>query len=945
MGDTILPLGYSVIMPLTPFHSGDVFDAEAIAADLDRLAKLHAGRDRELRTAVAQRLKAALVQGRAAAERMLLKDRHGRRCAERLCFMQDEIIRLLFEFASRHLYRSQNPSEAEHMAIIATGGYGRGLMAPGSDIDLLFLLPYKQTAWGESIAEAILYCLWDMGLKVGHATRSVDECIRQAKADMTIRTSVLEARFLLGERKLYDTLITRFDKEIAQGTAAEFVTAKLAEREERHRRAGQSRYLVEPNVKDGKGGLRDLHTLFWIAKYVYRVREPEELIERGVFDRQEYALFRRCEDFLWSVRCHIHFVTGHAEERLSFDIQREIAVRLGYTEHPGMKDVERFMKHYFLIAKDVGDLTAILCAELEESQAKPTPVLSRMMAKFRPSGRRTLAETEDFIVDNNRINIADPEVFQRDPINLIRIFHLAQKHNLAFHPDATRAITRSLKLIDRDLRQNEEANRLFLEILTSQSAEIVLRRMNETGVLGCFVHAFGRIVAMMQFNMYHHYTVDEHLLRCIGVLAEIERGDNEEFALANDLIRKIQPQHRAMLYITLFLHDIAKGRDEDHSIAGARIARRICPRLGFSPAETDTVAWLIEQHLVMSTIAQSRDLSDRKTIENFAAVVQSLERLKLLTILTTADIRAVGPGVWNGWKAQLLRTLYYETEPVLTGGFSEVNRAQRVAIAQAEFREEMKDWPAEKLDPYVARHYPAYWLKVDLPHKIAHARFLRDAEESGKSLATTVGFDPARAVTELTVLAPDHPWLLSIIAGACAMTGANIVDAQIYTTTDGLALDTIAVSREFEREDDELRRATRIATSIEKALRGDLRLPDVLPKRSAPKGRIKAFAVEPEVTINNQWSHRYTVVEVTGLDRPGLLYEVTTTLSKLNLNITSAHVATFGERVVDVFYVTDLLGAKLSSPTRQAAIKRALLQLFAPATAAEVESPQNAAAS
>ena len=249
--------------------------------------------------------------------------------------MLDEIIRVLFEFAVRHLYPSQNPSEAERMAVVATGGYGRGLLAPGSDIDLLFLLPYKQTAWGESVAEAILYCLWDMGLKVGHATRSVNECIRQAKADMTIRTALLEARFLLGDRKLFDELVTRFDKDVVQGTGAEFVAAKLAEREERHRRAGQSRYLVEPNVKDGKGGLRDLHTLYWIAKYVYRVREREELIEHGVFDPREYRRFRRCDDFLWAVRCHMHFVTGRAEERLSFDIQREIAVRLGYTEHPG----------------------------------------------------------------------------------------------------------------------------------------------------------------------------------------------------------------------------------------------------------------------------------------------------------------------------------------------------------------------------------------------------------------------------------------------------------------------------------------------------------------------------------------------------------------------------------------------------------------------------------
>ncbi len=566
----------------------------------------------------------------------------------------------------------------------------------------MFILPYKQTAWGEQVAEAILYCLWDMGLKVGHATRSVDECIRQARGDMTIRTAILETRFLTGDQPLYDELVARFDKDVVQGTASEFVTAKLAEREERHRRAGQSRYLVEPNVKDGKGGLRDLHTLFWIAKYVYRVRETDELVERGVFDAQEYRTFRRCADFLWSVRCNLHFVSGRAEERLSFDMQREIAVRLGYTSHPGMQDVERFMKHYFLVAKDVGDLTAILCAKLEDEQAKPAPVLSRMVARLRPgTKRRRVPDSDDFIIDNNRINLAAPDVFKHDPVNLIRIFQLAQKNNLAFHPDAMRTVTRSLKLVNTQLRENPEANRLFMEILTSDNAEIVLRRMNETGVLGHFIRAFGKIVSMMQFNMYHHYTVDEHLIRCIGHLQEIERGGNDEFTVASDLFRKIQPEHRAVIYITTLLHDVAKGRPEDHSIAGARVARRLCPRLGFNAADTELVAWLIEEHLTMSTVAQSRDLSDRKTIENFAAVVQSVEQMKLLTILTTADIRGVGPGVWNGWKAQLLRTLYYETEPVLTGGFSEVNRAQRIAVAQREFRAAFTEWPEAELNAYI----------------------------------------------------------------------------------------------------------------------------------------------------------------------------------------------------------------------------------------------------
>lgn len=907
----------------------DRFDTARITAAVDALAEKHQGREDTFRTATAQLLKAELMGARAAAQTILLKDRHGRRCAERLCHVQDEIIRILYSAATRHLYRSPIPTGAERMAVVATGGYGRGLMAPESDIDLLFILPYKQTAWGEQVAEAILYCLWDMGLKVGHATRSVDESIRQARGDMTIRTAILETRFLTGDQPLYDELVARFDKEVVQGTASEFVTAKLAEREERHRRGGQSRYLVEPNVKDGKGALRDLHTLFWIAKYVYRVRDTDELVERGVFDAQEYRSFRRCADFLWSVRCNLHFYSGRAEERLSFDLQREIAIRLGYTSHPGMQDVERFMKHYFLVAKEVGNLTAILCAKLEDQQAKPAPVLSRMMARLRPTPvKRRVPDSDDFIVDNNRINVAAPDVFKHDPVNLIRIFRLAQKNNLAFHPDAMRDVTRSLGLINAQMRENPEANRLFMEILTSDNAEIVLRRMNETGVLGHFIRAFGKIVSMMQFNMYHHYTVDEHLIRCVGFLQEIERGGIEEFTLASDLMRKIRPEHRSVIYITTLLHDIAKGRPEDHSIAGAKVARRLCPRLGFSATDTELVAWLIEEHLTMSTVAQSRDLSDRKTIENFAAVVQSVEQMKLLTILTTADIRGVGPGVWNGWKAQLLRSLYYETEPVLTGGFSEVDRGKRLTAAYAEFRNAFAEWPADELDAYVGRHYPAYWLKVELARKIRHARFVRSSEQAGHKLAINVGFDEVRGVTELTIFAADHPWLLSIIAGACASAGSNIVDAQIYTTTDGRALDTISISREYDRDEDEGRRATRIGEMIEDVLEGKLRLPEVVARRTV-RSKARPFVIEPEVTINNQWSDRYTVIEVSGLDRPGLLYELTTAISKLNLNIASAHVATFGERARDVFYVTDLLGAQISAPTRQAAIKSALTHVMA----------------
>jgi [protein-PII] uridylyltransferase len=757
---------------------------------------------------------------------------------------------------------------------------------------------------------------------------------------MTIRTTLLETRLLAGDPSLFDELNKRFDEDIVQGTAAEFVAAKLAERDERHRRGGQSRYLVEPNVKDGKGGLRDLHTLFWISKYAYRVRDLGELVAKGVFSPAELSLFRRCDDFLWAVRCNLHFLTGRAEERLSFDVQHEMALRLGYTKHPGLREVERFMKHYFLVAKDVGDLTAIVCAALEEIHAKVAPRLTRALDRWTKRSRRPVKNFPDFVIDNERLNVANDKVFERDPVNFIRLFHIADRNDLEFHPTALRLARRSLKRIDAELREDKEANRLFREILTSKNApEIVLRRMNETGVLGKFVPEFGHVVAMMQFNLYHHYTVDEHLIRCIGVLSEIEAGTNREYGLANELMPGIK--NRDLLYVSLFLHDIAKGRPEDHSIAGARIARRFCPRLGFSAAETETVSWLVEEHLVMSRIAQSRDLSDRKTIEDFAAVVQNLERLKMLLILTTADIRAVGPGVWNGWKAQLLRTLYYETEPAVTGGFSEVNRSKRVEFAQGGFRAAMADWDAAELDRYLARHYQPYWLKVDLERKIEHARFIAEAEAARRKLATAVKIDAPRGVTELTILAPDHPRLLSIIAGATAVAGGNIVDAQIFTTTDGLALDTISISREFDRDEDEERRAARIADGIERTLRGETHLPEVVARRVS-KGRYRAFALEPEINVNNVWSDRQTVIEVSGLDRPGLLYDLTNTISRLNLNIASAHVATFGERAVDVFYVTDLTGAKVASTQRVSAIQRALRAIFE--TADDEEKPANARA-
>lgn len=912
---------------------------EALAPSVAAICKGERGHAR--RTAIVELFRSVLAEGREIARARLEARGSGLACARLISGLEDELIGAIYDYVVRYVYVVDNPTFAERLAIIAVGGYGRGTLAPGSDIDLLFLVPYKQTPWGESVIEAILYILWDLRQKVGHATRSVAECMRQARADMTIRTTLLEARFILGNAELFSEFRESFDREIVRSDTREFVSAKLAERDARVMRAGASRYLVEPNVKEGKGGLRDLNTLFWIAKYVYRVREAKELVAAGLFTAAELSLFERCEEFLWRVRCHLHFATGRAEERLAFDVQTTIARRLGYHDRSGLSPVERFMKHYFLVAKEVGDLTAIVCAALEEKQAKPRAIFERFLQPFRR--RRSRAPQGDFIVDHDRISIIDADVFKRDPVNIIRLFWMADHHGLPLHPDALRAVTLSLRLIDADLRANKEANRLFLEILLSRNmTEITLRRMNETGVLGRFIPDFGKIVAMMQFNMYHHYTVDEHLLRVVGGLSDLEAGRMPEH---QQLVDEILPTivNRKVLYLGLLLHDIAKGRKEDHSLAGMEVARSLCPRLGFTPGETESVAWLVEHHLTMSSFAQSRDLSDRVTIENFAAIVQTMERLKMLFVLTVCDINAVGPGVLDAWKAQLLRVLYWETEVVLGGGHSAVDRKSRVAAAKAELRAALPEWSDEEFDAYAKRHYPAYWLKVDIARKLRHAELLRQMNGASAPLATAVELDRTRGAVELTVVAPDNPRLLSIIAGGCAAGGANIVDAHIFTTADGLALDTIFFSRAFDFDEDEMRRAGRIAGLIARALRGEVVVSEELRARAKAHLPTDAFSVAPEVVVDNSLSNVYTVIEVSGLDREGLLFELTNAISRLNLNIASAHIVTFGERAVDAFYVTDLTGAKIASPQRQATIKRQLLDVFRGPGARGAKAPAAAA--
>ncbi len=891
----------------------------ALAARLDDLVRDAACPPAALRPRALALLRAELTDGRNELRRRFDDGAPAAETARAHAALIDRTVGAIHDFAARRLYPAANPTVADRLCLDAVGGYGRAELAPHSDVDLLFVLPYKETARLEQVIEYVLYVLWDLDLRVGHATRSVDDCLRLSGDDLTIRTSVLEARYVAGEGALHDELRRRFAAEFDEATGPAFVAGKLAERDARHRRMGDSRYVLEPDVKDGKGGLRDLQTLSWIARYLYRTDDAAGLVARGVLTEGEAARFAKARNFLWKVRCHLHYLAGRGENRLTFDLQPEIGRRLGYRDRAGGRSVERFMKHYYLIAKEVGDLTRIFCAALE---AEP-----RRTRRSGPSGRAPAG----FALDRGRLTLAPGRRFADDPASMLRIFRIAQERGLDIHPRALRAVARNLRLVD-SVREDPEANRLFLAMLTSpKDPETTLRRLNEAGVFGRFLPDFGRVVAQMQHDMYHVYTVDEHTILAIGILNRIEGGAfADEMPVATEAVHKAQS--RRALYFALLLHDIAKGRGGDHSRLGADVARRLGPRVGLSGEETETAAWLVRHHLAMSNAAFRRDVDDPKTVSDFVATVQSLERLRLLAALTAADIRAVGPNVWNAWKAALLRGLYHAAEDLLSGGMAGDaaggGREARAAAARERARELLTEFGAGEIEAHLSRGPTAYWLAFEPAALADHARLLREAAGGAPPVLIRSRVDHARAVTEMTICARDHPGLFCRIAGAMAMSGADVADARIFTLADGMALDTFRVQdangRAFDRPDD----LAGLSRRIEQAVAGELSPQRAIAERAARHAsrRTRVFTVEARVLIDNEASRTHTVIEVNGRDRPGLLYRLTRAFVDLGVQIASARITTYGESAVDVFYVKDAFGLKIAHAARLDRIRAALLE-------------------
>ncbi|MES2700776.1 MAG: [protein-PII] uridylyltransferase [Pseudomonadota bacterium] len=870
-------------------------------------------------------LREALATGRAElATRLAATPGAGHEITHGHAFLIDQVIRVVHDHVVDTLYPVANRSSGERLALLAVGGYGRGEMCPFSDVDIAFITPAKPTAWCEQVIEAILYILWDLGLTLGHSSRSLDEMVRQAKGDLTIRTAILESRYLWGDRAVYQMASDRFWADVVPGSETQFTAEKLAERDARHKRMGDSRYVVEPNVKDGKGGLRDLQTLYWIGKYVYRVKSAAELVDKGLFTRAEYRSFRRAEGFLLAVRSHLHTIAGRGEDRLTFDLQREVARRMHYADRPGKSAVERFMQFYFLQAQHVGNLTGVFLAQLQDQALGPKR-REGLLQRFRSRKSRFVGS---YPLHSGKLSAPSDEWFREDPVRLVEIYAVAEREGLEIHPETIRTIRRDAGLIHAEIRRNPRANAAFLDVLTGhRDPETVLRWMNESGVFGRFVPDFGKVGGQMQFDMYHHYTVDEHTIRAIGLLSRIERGEEQE---QHPLATRILPglKYRRVLYVATLLHDIAKGRGGDHSVLGAEVAMKLCPRFGLTVQETRLVAWLVRWHLVMSATAFKRDLSDPRTIRNFVEEVDDLEKLAQLAVLTIVDIRAVGPGIWNSWKRQLLGELYNYAEEMLRSNADDDLQVKRLAAKRAEVAELLGDQRhlLDELDDRFDRNYwlqePADIIAINLPH-YARARDVRDA------LSIHTEYYPARGATLITVMGDDHPGLFFRIAGAINLAGANVIDARIHTTRVGKAVDNFLVQdplgKPF-REDGQL---ARLKKSIEDALAGRIELVPKLAARPLSRSRAENFRVEPAVLFDNEASDRFTVIEVTATDRPALLNRLTRAMFEQSLIINSAHITQYGERAVDTFYVTDLIGYKIVSPDRLGRVEAALLAAIA----------------
>jgi len=887
------------------------FSRETLLSELNGFA---AQGGPKLRTLVLTHLKACLASAKDFTRKRFEHGRlDGLETARTLAAVHDVIVTALWDFTTQHIVVAENPTESERIALCAVGGYGRGEMAPESDVDLLFLTKDKSgSAHTESLTEYMLYMLWDLGLKVGHASRTTEQCLKLAKEDQTILTSLLDVRHLAGDEALSEKLYRQFRKTITRGKGRAYISEKLAERDERHTREGNSRYVIEPNIKEGKGGLRDLHVLYWITRFLDKagqITDPNrarDYTKLGLFDERAEKRFHRAADFLWRTRHHLHWTAGRPTEQLSFDMQVKLAAKMGHAVEEVEVAVERFMREYFINAREVGALTRIACAKLEAEKSIRLP---KSLDALLPGSRRNL-KNKDFVIDHGRLMFADPMTIREKPSQILQLFETAGRRNIHIHPDAFSAIDFRRNLIDRDFRCNPVHSKIFQKVLLNAKAPYAtLKTMNEAGVLGRYLSEFGGIVSRTQFNMHHAYTVDEHTLRLIDHYDNLAKGRlEEEIPIASGVAKSFDDTSRLTMMLACLLHDTGKGKG-DQCIEGAQLARRAGNRLGVSQDVTDDVAWLVRRHLDMSETAQRRDISDPDTIAEFAKLVGSKRRLDLLLVLTVSDIRSVGPGIWNDWKATLLRGLYLATDAYLDGR-EELEPAAKAASLKEQMLERLPEGTAEFIAPIADDLPDSYWLGFSMAKLVMHARFFETLLKAGHNpktdSATKTRVNPRRNITELWVLTRNRPGLFRDLSLAITASGASIASARLNTSDTGLVMNVFyLLSRDGEAFGENsahllenLRKLSHLAAD---GITNELSIPKRIKSR-----RAGAIPVRPSVQFPGAKGDQVGIIEVEGRDRPGLLHALASCLTDEGFDITSAHIEVVGTTAIDAFYVRGL---------------------------------------
>ena len=847
------------------------------------------------RSAVPDVQRAVLAAERGALQQRFEAGDLGRDLLRRLALLTDRHLRLAWK-------ARQMPAD---IALVAVGGYGRGQLFPHSDVDILILLPAPPDEKLRIKLEALVGTFWDIGLEAGHSVRTLDECFEVAATDITVQTNLLESRLLCGSRELY----RRFTRKLQQTIdPAAFLRAKRIEQQERHSRHQETN--LEPNLKESAGGLRDLNTILWISRAARLGRTWLELARRGFITREEASAISRHERVLELLRIRLHYLAGRREDRLLFDHQTTLAKQLGFADRASKRASERLMQRYYQTAKSVSQLNTILLQNLARRIAPPA---NRMIVT--PLNKR-------FVIRGELLSAPDEKIFERDPCAILEVFALLQQHHEIKDIGAVtlRALWRARRRIDPAARRDPRMRAQFMAILRSPTRMIrELRRMHQYDILGRYIPAFGRIVGQMQHDLYHVYTVDEHILKVVRNVRRFAVPElAHEFPLCSRLMSEFDKPE--LLYLAGLFHDIAKGRGGDHSELGKADAHRFCRAHGLPPADCDLVAWLVEQHLVMSATAQKQDLTDPDVVRAFVQRVGDERHLIALYLLTVADIRGTSPKVWNAWKAKLLEDLFHATRRMLTGERSERQDGQRARQEDAMVRLRLYAIPEADYQEFWQQLDTAYFLRHE-PQEIAwHTRQVCRRVNSPTPVVRA-RLSPIGEGLQVMVYVVDQKELFSRICSFFESISFDIFEAKIHTTRHGYALDTFHIQDASNRQPE----YRDLISYIEYELTDRLSNKTPLPPLTKPRlsRQLRHFPITPEVSIQTDERGTYRMLSVVAGDRPGLLSRISRTLTAFDINLHSAKISTLGARAEDTFVVS---GEVFSNPKTTVRFESELLE-------------------